>query len=105
MRQSHTFRERLKGDPENPLFHFSLAQSLHEEGDFEQAIVPLTYCLEVKEDWLDAQVLMGKCYLALHLPQSAKPHFQKALELSEHTQGKTPQGEIRSLLEKMGGAV
>ena len=47
MRPSHTFRERLKGDPDNPQFHFTLGQALVEEGDFEQALVPLTYCLEV----------------------------------------------------------
>ena len=72
MRPSHTFRERLKGDPDNPQFHFTLGQALVEEGDFEQALVPLTYCLEVKEDWLDAQALMGRCYLELRLPQKAK---------------------------------
>lgn len=105
MRPSHTFRERLKGDPDNPQFHFTLGQALVEEGDFEQALVPLTYCLEVKEDWLDAQALMGRCYLELRLPQKAKLHLQQALDLSGHVPGKTSQEEIRSLLDQVEGAV
>jgi tetratricopeptide (TPR) repeat protein len=55
----------------NPRGHFLLGMSLAQEGRFEEAILPLTNCVRLAPEFLQARRLLGRVYRRLGRPAEA----------------------------------
>jgi len=100
--RSEQFRAKVEADPDNPLYRFSLGQSLHDEGAPAEAIPHLTACAEHRSDWMLPRILLGKCLLAENRAEEAKPVLEDALELAVRQEHDDPAEEVRGLLADLG---
>ena len=92
------FREKLKDQPDNLLFQFSLAQELYNTERYDEALAPLQACVTGREDWMVPRILLGKTYQALNQIDSARNHLEKALQLAREQNHEDPEMEISALL-------
>ena len=93
-----THRKRLEKDPNNPLFRFSLGQALFQEGQFEEAIEHLNFCVNSRADWMLPRILLGKALLQTNNEAEARPYLEQALELAISQDHRDPEAEVRALL-------
>lgn len=96
--RSESFRSKVKTDPSNLLFQFSLGQALAEEGSEEAAVDPLRFCIENKADWMAPRILLGKCLLQMGETASAVSILQEASDLAKRQGHEEPESEIQELL-------
>ncbi len=97
--KSELFRQRLDADPNNILFRFSLGQALYEEGRYAEASDQLAVCIDRREDWMVAEILLGKSLLAEGNTDAARKHFSHALDLARAQHHEGPEEELVKLLE------
>lgn len=98
MARSEIFRRHVAADPANPLFRFSLGQTLYAEGDPAGAVEHLRLAAESKADWMMPQILLGKCLLASGDKAAAKAAFTASLALAVAQGHEEPEAELRALL-------
>lgn len=99
--RSEFFRTKVQESPENPLFQFSLAQSLFEEGNYIEARAPLEFCLQKQKEWMMARILYGRTLLELGETKYAREQLIEALQLAEEQHHEDPAEEILQLLEEI----
>ena len=98
MIRSEIFRRHVAADPANPLFRFSLGQSLWTEGDAAGAVEHLRLAAASKADWMMPRIMLGKSLLAAGDREDAKAAFADALALSVSQGHEEPEAELRALL-------
>ena len=100
-RRSEVFRERIKADPANPLFRFSLGQALLAEGRPAEAVEHLRQAAGSKADWMAPRILLGKALLATGLKDEARTSLEDALRLAVAQGHEEPEAELRGLLASL----
>ena len=101
-KRSAAFASLVARQPENELFHFSLAQALMAENSPAEAVTPFLYCVQKKADWMMPRILLGKVYLQLGQRENARIQFADALRLAIEQSHEDPERELRALLAELG---
>jgi tetratricopeptide (TPR) repeat protein len=96
--RTNFYLEKLKGNPENLLNRFSLAQTYYESGEYEQAIDHLTICFERREDWMMASLLLSKALIAVGQKQEARQPLEQTIILAREQGHDDPEEEAKALL-------
>lgn len=96
--RSEQFFAAVARQPDNELFHFSLAQALAAEGRGAEAVPHYEFCVAKKADWMMPRILLGKLFAQLGRRPEAKPLLEAALRLALEQQHEDPERELRSLL-------
>ena len=99
--RSEQFRAFLAKEPENELFHFSLAQALTAEGKGAEAEPHYRFCVEKKADWMMPRILLGKLLLSLGRQADARPLLESALQLAVEQIHETPEAELRAIVASL----
>jgi Flp pilus assembly protein TadD len=94
-------RQLVAQHPGNELARFSLGKALFDRGDFSGAREQLVAALERKPDWMMAQILVGKCDLALGDQAGARRAFERARELAVAQDHEGPLAEMNQLLSEL----
>lgn len=92
------FRALVARQPNNELFHFSLAQALAADGCAEESLEHYRFCAAAKADWMMPRILLGKALLALGRKAEARPPLEQALQLAVAQAHEEPEQELRALL-------
>lgn len=92
------FTVLVAGQPDNPLFRFSLAQALLAAGRDTEAEPHLRRCVESKADWMLPRILLGKHLLKTGRADEARPILENALQLAIEQDHDDPAAELRALL-------
>lgn len=100
--RSAAFAALVAKQPDNELFHFSLAQALVAEQRWTDAISHYKFCVAKKADWMMPRILLGKVYLALGKPVEARFEFEDALKLAIEQSHEDPERELRAILAEIG---
>ncbi len=95
------FQKLLNENPDHELARFSLGKALYDAGSFSEARIHFERALARKPNWMMAQILIGKCDLALGDPVRAKAAFQRGLELAIAQNHEGPKSEMESLLAEL----
>ena len=92
------YKKLLDQYPNNELARFSLGKAYFDIEEFALAKVQFELALTKRADWMVAQILLGRCELALGNPEGAKRVFEQArrLAIDQHHEG--PLAEIEALL-------
>ena len=101
MAQQDYFQNKVNEAPENKLFRFSLAKILFDKTLFSEAIPHLRKCVELENNWMLAQILLGKAYLQTGQYNEAKASLTKALDLAIEQKHEDPKTEILKLLDDL----
>lgn len=96
------FAAAVARQPDNELFHFSLAQSLVAENRPAEAVPHFETCVARKADWMMPRILLGKLLLQLGRRSEAKPLLEAALRLAADQHHEDPERELRALLADLG---
>ena len=99
MKKSEVFLPKVKEQPENLLFRFSLGQALYEEGAVTESVSHLQKCADSQSDWMLPRILLGKALLQDGDLEQAKPILQDALQLAIEQNHEGPESELRALLD------
>jgi tetratricopeptide (TPR) repeat protein len=99
-RISH-FRQKIKENPANSLFKFSLAQLLHESGDNEEAAILFEQCLSDKPNWMMSALFLGKVNIALNNKEQAVKYLQVTKDLAIEQNHDDPLQEAIELLSEL----
>jgi predicted Zn-dependent protease len=94
-------RERLAQFPHNDLARFSLAQALHDAGEYREAADHLRELAARKPDWMVVHILLGKCQRALHDSVAARHTLTHALALAVAQHHDGPRAELTELLQTL----
>ena len=92
------FLPKVREQPDNMLFRFSLGQALYDEGKTAEAIPHLHMCADSRDDWMLPRILLGKAMLANGREDDAKPILKIALRLAIDQHHDDPAAELRSML-------
>jgi Flp pilus assembly protein TadD len=95
------YSRQLEQNPANHLARFSLGKALFDAGDFATAQDHFTQALAAKSDWMMAQILLGKCQLALGDKAAARESFRKARDLAIAQNHQDPREETEELLREL----
>ena len=95
------FQALVASQPQNPLFRFSLAQSLAGESRPAEALPHFEFCVASRADWMMPRILLGKLLLQLGRPAEAKPLLTDALSLAVEQHHEDPERELRALLAEI----
>jgi predicted Zn-dependent protease len=95
------FTAAVARQPENELFHFSLAQALVAEGRASEAVTHYEFCVARKADWMMPRILLGKLLLQLGRRAEARPLLEAALRLALEQHHEDPERETRALLDEL----
>lgn len=101
MKRSELFASKVKQNPTNLLYHFSLGQALFEEERYEEAIEPFRACIMGRSDWMVARILLGRSLIALERNEEAVRELREARRLAEEQNHLDPMEEIDGLLETL----
>jgi predicted Zn-dependent protease len=96
--RAERFAALVAQQPDNELFHFSLAQALVAENRAGEALTHFQFCVDRKADWMMPRILLGKALLQLGRKPDAKPLFEDALRLAIEQHHEDPERELRALL-------
>lgn len=99
--RSDIFRKRVDDEPNNPLFRFSLGHALYQEGAWSDAVEALHAAIELRPDWMMAEILLGKALREEGNAAAARRHLERALDLAIAQEHEDPQDEIRDLLRSL----
>ena len=92
------FAALVAGQPENPLFRFSLAQALDADGRLEEAAEHYRHCCASRADWMMPRILLGKVLLRSGASAEARPVLEAALLLAIAQHHEDPAAELHALL-------
>ncbi len=95
------FQGMVDRQPDNELFHFSLAQALIAANRAPEAEPHLAACIAKKPDWMLPRILLGKQLLAAGRQSEAIPILQEALRLAIAQDHEDPAAELKALLEQL----
>ena len=95
------FAARVKEQPGNPMFRFSLGQSLVNAGRGAEAVEHLRLAAESRADWMMPRILLGKALQAAGDIEGAKLVFRQALALAVSQGHEEPEEEITALLRAL----
>ena len=95
------FETLLRRNPQNGLARFSLAKALFDANRHGDAKEHFAAALAQKPDWMVAQILLGKCELALGSRDQARAAFERGLQLAVEQHHEGPQAELVVLLEEL----
>ena len=95
------FRALVAQDPANPLFRFSLGQTLFQVGDFREATEHLQAAADAKSDWMMPRIMLGKARLALQQKDQARAILSEALKLAITQGHEDPEAEIKAILASL----
>ena len=95
------YQKLLEQYPNNELARFSLGKAWFDLGQFANAREQFTLALERKPGWMVAQILIGKCELALGDSPAAKAAFERARQLALDQNHEGPLEEMNQLLAEM----
>ena len=90
--------DKLEGNPDNLLNRFSLAQAYFESGNYEQAIIHLTICIEKRTDWMLASLLLGKALIESGKKDEASVILKQTIILAGKQGHEDPEQEAKLLL-------
>lgn len=92
------FEAKVRDNPENALFRFSLAKALYDLDRVEEAQEHFKTCLSQRKDWMVVAILLGRCAMQLGEIETAKRHLHHALGLAIAQKHEDPEREVRELL-------
>ena len=92
---------KLEKYPNNELARFSLGKACFDLGHFLPAKEQFALALARKPDWMVAQILLGKCELALGNRPAAKAAFERARQLAIEQHHEGPRTEMEQALAEM----
>lgn len=95
------FEKLLSQNPNNGLARFSLAKALFDSNRFPEAKPHFERALAQKPEWMMAQILLGKCELALGDKEKARSSFQRGLQLAIDQHHEGPQAELEAILQEL----
>jgi len=95
------FRQKLAASPHNDLFRFSLAQSLFENGEFDEAITLFFECFEKKPDWMLVTLFLGKAFIEKDNHQEAARFLNLTIKTGSSQNHEGPVEEARQLLSSI----
>jgi tetratricopeptide (TPR) repeat protein len=96
------YQKLLEQYPDNELARFSLGKAWFDLGQFASAKEQFALALARKPDWMVAQILVGKCELALGDRTSARTAFERARQLALDQNHEGPLEEMNQLLTEIG---
>jgi Flp pilus assembly protein TadD len=96
------FSSLLAQSPDDELARFSLGKAYFDAGQFGPAKEQLELALAIKPTWMAAQILLGKCELALGDRAAAKTALSRAHQLAKIQNHPVPLAETRQLLAELG---
>ena len=99
--RAEQFQALVAGQPDNELFHFSLAQALVAEGRAADAVPHYEFCVAKRADWMMPRILLGKLLVQLGRRSDAKPLLEAALHLAVEQSHEDPERELRALLAEL----
>ena len=92
------FLDKLEHNPDSLLNRFSLAQAYFESGNYEQAIIQLTICIEKRTDWMLASLLLGKALIESGKKDEASVILKQTIILARKQGHEDPEQEAKLLL-------
>jgi len=92
------FAERVREQPDNPMFRFSYGQALTGAGRNAEAVEHLRIAAASRADWMMPRILLGKALLASGDPAGARTAFEDALHLARSQGHEEPEEELVALL-------
>ncbi len=92
------YKNLLEQHPDSELARFSLGKAYFDEGRIREAKEQFEFATATKPDWMVAQILLGKCELALDRRTEAKAAFLRAKELAIAQNHQVPLSEMEQLL-------
>src|SRR4051812_43188837 len=95
------YQKLLEQYPNHELARFSLGKAYFDLGQFAAAREQFGLALARKPDWMVAQILAGKCELALGQQAEAKAAFERARQLAVEQDHQGPLEEMTQLLAEM----
>lgn len=95
------FRQKLIASPNNQLFRYSLAQSLFEEGQTDEAIIHFLKCLELRADWMLVALYLGKAYMEKKDFPKAEKYLELTINLGMKQDHIDPVDEAKELLSSI----
>lgn len=95
------FEARVREQPANMLFRFSLAQALDAEGRTAESVQHYEQCAASRADWMMPRILLGKALLRLGQREKARPILADALQLAVDQHHEDPERELRVLLQDL----
>jgi len=95
-------RRLVAQHPGNELARFSLGKALFDAGQFAPAREHFAFALERKPDWMAAQILLGRCELALGNRAAAGRALERGHQLALRQRHQGPLEETRKLLAQLG---
>tara|TARA_B100001778_G_C18559751_1_gene617218 strand:+ start:1185 stop:1496 length:312 start_codon:yes stop_codon:yes gene_type:complete len=101
MAQQDYFLNKIKEEPENKLFRFSLSKIYFDNGQYKEALPQLEKCAQLQEDWMLPRILLGKAMIELGALKSANSVLKQALDLAIDQNHEDPKNEILKLLEDL----
>jgi predicted Zn-dependent protease len=87
--------------PQNELARFSLGKAFFDAQQYGAAREQLTQAVANKPDWMAAQILLGKCELALGHSAAAKATLEHARALALQQKHEGPLAETKQLLAEL----
>jgi tetratricopeptide (TPR) repeat protein len=88
----------LATQPGNELARFSLAKALYDVGRHAEALEHFNVALSKRPDWMVAQILAGRCHLAMGDRPEARKAFERARQLAIDQDHQGPREEMAQLL-------
>ena len=100
--RSAFFAERVREQPENPLFRFSLGQALVNAGRAAEAVGHLRLAAGSRADWMMPRILLGRALHAAGDTTGARAAFSDALSLARAQGHEDPEEELVALIASLG---
>ena len=97
------YKRMLEQYPNNELARFSLGKAYFDAGQIVEAKTQFARAVEGKPGWMAAQILLGKCELALGNHAAARAAFERARQLAIEQNHEGPRAEMEELLAELGG--
>ena len=94
------FLDKLEENPYSLLNRFSLAQAYFEGGNYEQAIIHLTKCINKRSDWMMATLLLGKALVETGQKKEACVPLRQTIILARNQGHEDPEQEAKLLLSE-----
>ncbi len=95
------FEAAVAREPQNELFHFSLAQALATAGRVDEAVPHWKFCIARRPDWMLPHIALGKYYFSNGEFSVARPFLEQALQLAVDQKHDDPAAEVRGLLASL----
>ena len=99
------FKQMAEADPDNDLGHFSLGKAYFDDGQFEQAVAPLTRVLELRPTTSKAYQLLGDSLGKTNNKDRAIETLTKGVAVADEQGDHMPLNAMVQLLKDFGAPV